>query len=120
MLLALRESLRMLLNDTVEVPDRPEMEAFNYLQAGAASDEDKADLCPICQEVDTDKKVSTPCAHRFHPRCFSSLLRNHWRCPICRAALPPPVESPEWATLVSAEQSSPDSGTSTLPFARGD
>tara|TARA_B100001094_G_scaffold319286_1_gene363911 strand:+ start:9478 stop:10035 length:558 start_codon:yes stop_codon:yes gene_type:complete len=62
-----RESMRRLLNNTVE-------------------SENDSEQCPICLENFEEGMtiVETQCNHKFHNACISRWLQNNTSCPVCR------------------------------------
>ena len=80
--------------------------SFDYLRsddANAEALEAGDDFCSICQAHSTTEAV-TPCGHLFHPRCIAPFLDAYRPCPNCRGFLLPPLEGPEWATLISMQE----------------
>lgn len=47
--------------------------------------------CPICMcdVINGDNSIMTPCHHAFHKSCLSRWLDEEMICPICRNTLPP-------------------------------
>ena len=48
--------------------------------------------CPICLELVTEDRLTTPCEHKFHKQCIQnymnqSNIRRYCICPICRRRL---------------------------------
>ena len=59
--------------------------AVKKIEPPAAPAVEEKDICPICQDKDSDEELCSiiPCGHKIHLTCYDQLPR-HISCPICR------------------------------------
>ena len=88
-----------LAKDYDEQVDKIDKEAAAAAAAAAAAENQEQDVCPICLDNLSDKKLCTsPCGHTFCSECFIinitqdiSANKNASICPCCRSLVVPLV-----------------------------
>ena len=83
---ASESSSARIVETSVEIFKRLEINVTKVSKQEQAQEEKKEDCCSVCKEdyVDGDEVVTTGCKHLFHACCLATWVNIKQTCPNCR------------------------------------
>ena len=83
---ASESSSARIVETSVEIFKRLEINVTKVSKQEQAQEEKKEDCCSVCKEdyVDGDEVVTTGCKHLFHACCLATWVKTKKTCPNCR------------------------------------